>query len=420
MTKIPDYRFTTLGVDNRFPAPGVDNRYTVPSVIGFVPPIGGILTDEVSELSDVSGFALTGTVTHANQKFSLSASSRVTLNIAALNGEHWVYTNQKVNAGTFRARFLSPTYSPEATRNVSGGQIWKFPAVPGSTSFDFLTGAGADVELEAVQIFDMAEILARPCDVYIAMGQSLMACSTSSLGLDEALDGWDSTRLLQWPGKTYAGRGTVRNEINACAAPLQMGDNEPHSAICSGVSPAVAFMKGIEPGTAPGRNAIIICAAISGTGLTAADAPWNSKGSNPFAYNNAVALTNAAMAALPAGSKIKGVLWAQGEADTSADMSNYPPAFASTRSDFETAVNGGEQLPWIIIAGPPNATRANQAHFIQTQLNMDQASGHAFAQSLVHTVERPVADMEDSTHPAASNQRAAGAIAAARFRSEGY
>lgn len=199
-----------------------------------------------------------------------------------------------------------------------------------------------------------------------------------------------------------------------------MGDNEAHSANCSGVSPAISFAKHIENSTAAGRNVVIVSAAISGTGLTASDAPWNSGGSDPFAYNNAVTLTNAAMAALPVGSEIKGVLWAQGEADTSSDMSGYSTSFASMRSAFETAVNSGTQLPWIIIAGPPNATRANQAHFIQTQLNMDADSGHATAQTKVHTVERPIAAMEDSTHPAAENQRAAGKLAAELFIEKGY
>lgn len=375
----------------------------------------GVLADAVAQLIDTSGFTTgSGTITFNKSSITIGGSSRATLVGDSYTGNYWMQTVTTSADSTYRPRFLSPTYAPESTRQSAGPQVWKFPTTA-STTLDVLTGVGDGIELDAIQVTEMTDTLANPCDVYVAMGQSLMASSTSSVGTNNELDGWHDKRLLYIPGRTYSAFGMTRGEVHALTVPMQHGSNDIGVSNGIGVSPAHAFGKEMLASLGAGRNIVIIAAAISGTGLTAADAPWNSDGSDPYAYDNAVTLTNDAMAALPVGSTLKGVLWAQGEADTSVDMSNYAPAFAAMRSDFETAVHGGVQLPWVIIAGPPNATRNNQAHFIQTQLDMDADSGEASSQALVYTVERPIAVMEDSTHPGPVNQREAGKIAALRM-----
>lgn len=384
----------------------------------------GLLESNKAQLRDTTFLTQTsGTSTLNDDSFTMQPSSRVsTTELGALTGNYWVSTIASGNAGsgTYRPRFLSPTYMPNSTRQRVGPQVWKFPSIVGSTMLDFVTGSTAvDLEFEAIQVVEMASVLADPCDVYVAMGQSLMASSTQSVGTDNYQDSWTDKRALYIPGRTYSQFGAVRGEIQGLSVPLQHGSDTDSTAYCTGVSPAHQFGVEMVKSVASGRNVLIIAAAISGTGLTASDAPWNSDGTDPYAYDNAVALVNAAMSSLPSGSVIKGCLWAQGEADISADMSGYPAAFAAMRSDFETAVNSGVQLPWIIITAPPNGTNTHQAHFIDTQTKMDADSGHAYSQTNVYAVARETAIIDDGTHPDAENQRKAGKAAAARFKQIG-
>lgn len=379
----------------------------------------GLLSEDQSQLWDTTFLTQsTGTSVLGEGEFSIGPSSRVsTAELGALTGNYWISTISTENdsTGTYRPRFLSPTYQPESTRNKVGPQVWKFPNLAGSTTLDFVTGSTADLNIEAMQVVEMASVLSDPCDVYIAMGQSLMASSTKSVGTDNFQDSWTDKRALYIPGRTYSAYGAVRSEICALSVPMQHGSNDVGVANCIGVSPAHQFGVEMVKSVADGRNVLIIAAAISGTGLTASDAPWNSQGSDPSAYDNAVSLCNTALASLPVGSLYKGVLWAQGEADTSSDMSNYPPAFASMRSDFETAIGSG-QLPWVIITAPPNGANSNQAHFIDTQTKLDVNSGHAYAQPACYAVSRPPAILADGTHPDAENQRIAGRSAARRLQ----
>ena len=385
--------------------------------------LSGVLSNDKRDVVDQTIWTNpSGTATFNDNSITIGNSSRLTCATEGpFTGEHWVVTKIRKtdndSSGTYRPRFLSPTYQPESTRQSEGNQIWKFPDLAGSTTLDLVSGGTFEGDLEQIQVIDMDGKLDKPFDIYIAMGQSLMASSTSSTGLDLDKDGWTNDRCYVLDGRTYSQFGATRGEIRGLCAPLQMGSNDASVANCIGLSPAHSFGNEIVKFTDPDRNVLIIASAISGTGLTASDAPWNHAGTDPYAYDAAVALCTTELPTLPVGSTFKGVIWAQGEADTSADMSDYPAAFASMRSAFETAISSGE-LPWVIITAPPNATRLNQAHFIETQMNMDENSGHASAQSKVYSVKRPPANMEDSTHPDADNQRIAGIIAAHRMAVE--
>ncbi len=379
----------------------------------------GLFTRQQADLDDQSKITgQSGTVTLSAGKATLGASSSITLaNTGPLTGNYWISTIVDMvvsGSGAYRPRFLNATYAPEALRSREGYHVWKFPSLAGSLDLNFLTGAGFAGDLLGMQIHDMAAILAQPADGYIAAGQSNMACTTNGLGNDPLIDIWPDKRCLYFPGTTQAVYGAVQGQPSACVAPLQT------NGVSDGVSPACEFARVIAQRTPSNRNVVIIQAAQGGTGLVASDAAWNSDGSNPTAYNAAVSLVNAAMAALPAGSVIKGVLWAQGETDSvSADMSAYPPAWANMRSDFESAIGSG-QLPWIFILPPADATRNYQAELIAIQQAMDEDSGSGHAKTKVHSVARPTGFMEDTTHVNAAGQRIAGRFAANRFIAEGY
>ena len=399
---------------------GQNNRMRVmrllESVYAF--PDGGRFTPEKATLNDQSGItAVIGTVTPGVGAVTVGASSNVTFGGSGpYTGNLWVLTNVSMpvsGSGSYRPRFLSGTYMPEGLRNRPGQHVWKFPENIGSVDLQLQTGVGFLGDLLDIQVYDMAATLTQPADVYIAAGQSNMAATSNGLGLDITQDGWPDKRCLYFPGSTQAGYGAVPGQPHACVAPLMS------NGVAVGVSPAHAFAKEIVRTTPAGRNVVIIQTAQGGTGLIPVTAEWNSRGTNPVSYNNCVSLVNQAMAALPAGSAIKGVLWAQGEADSGLDMTLYPGIFSLMRSDLETAVGSG-QVPWMFILPPPDAPRANQALLIDTQVKMDAASGHPYSQVKVHTVARGPGFMEDDTHANAAGNRSVGRAAAIKYRALGY
>ena len=126
------------------------------------------------------------------------------------------------------------------------------------------------------------------------------------------------------------------------------------------------------------------------------------------------------MAGLPAGSEIIGALWAQGQGDHSRDFDQtYPPAFAAMRAQMQADLGIGD-IPWIILGPPPDGDATLQDLFRETQVNMDQDSGHALAQTGVHTVNHPTGYITDGTHVSAWGSRVMGRLAARRFVAEGY
>lgn len=381
-------------------------------------PSGGMLSEARGNLNDQSMITgTTGTVTARDGGLTLGASSAVTYgNSGPWTGNLWAITVVDMvvsQSGSYRPRFLNATYNPEALRNREGHMSWKFPAPASALDLQFQTGAGFAGDLLAMQIYDMTSILAQPADVYIAAGQSNMASTTNGLGVDMLKDVWPDRRCLYFPGSTQAAYGAVQGQPMAMVPPLQS------NGTATGLSPAYSFAREIVKRTPANRNVVVIQAAQGGTGLLGADAPWNPSGSSPTAYNAAVSLVTAAMAALPAGSTIKGVLWAQGESDSALDLSTYPAAFASMRSSFQTAIGSGV-VPWMLILPPADASRANQAALIDMQTKMDEDSGHSYAQTKVHCVARPTGYMEDDTHVNAAGQRLAGKAIADRYVAEGY
>lgn len=383
----------------------------------------GFLGPDVANLIDTTDMSTTGgaSIVDGVGTFDGSAISRLTLsNQTFPAGDWWVHTivEDFVTSATYRVRALSPTYTPEGLRLRGHHQIWRLPDLESSTALDFLVSAGYDNDLRYMQAVDMSDTLDKPQDIWVLAGQSNMACSTSATELSVDKDGWEDKRLLAQSGATYDPLGAVQDEITAAKAPLVMNSISGGAYVSqpanSGLSPGLPFAQELLSSVSENKNLLLVNAAISSTSLEGADAAWNPSGSTgdgALAYDAMVARVNAALAAAPDGSELKGVLWAQGEGDTSADMSSYPASFATMRTAAETAWGRGP-LPWIILLPPEDASRSNQDEFVRVQTAMDAASGGPEAQPLCFTVPRPTGFMEDTTHVTAAGQRIAGKSAA--------
>ena len=413
---------------------GLNLTRSISSAVESESVIAGIFAASKAKLDDVTGFTVTnGPVWSASQYriATPAVAATISIPIAAMSGKTWIYAEMvkdyEETGLAWRFRGLTPTYDPVATtRNRTGQQVFQMPANTGSVTLQMLCGTGFVGTLKNVQAVQMDTILAQPFDLYIAMGQSQMACTTNALGIIPEIDYCFDPTLLYFPGSTYAGHGTVMGAVDALRAPLQ-ANAETAGAVTpgmrsSGVSPAIAFAKAIRAATAGGRNVVIVQAAVSSTTLIGTGGAWNPVGSNPFAYNHAVSIIAGAMAAAPAGSKIKGVLWAQGESDLTtmaADMTVYPPAWAAMRMAFETTwtANGWTDAPvtWMIATTPPDAVSVNVPNFIAMQTKMDSTSGDALSQARCRVVNRAAGVEADGVHATAASNRAVGAAMAARF-----
>lgn len=391
--------------------------------------IAGIFSASKARLDDVTGFTVTnGPVWTASQYriATPAVAATIMIPIAAMSGKTWIYAemvkdNEETGIGwRFRGRF--PTYDPLPTRVRAGQQVFQLPVNTGSTTLEFLGGTGQVATLKNVQAVQMDATLAQPFDLYVCMGQSQMAATTNALGIIPETDYCFDPTLLYFPGSTYTGHATVMGQVDALRAPLQ-ANAETSGAVTpgmrsNGVSPAIAFAKAIRVATAAGRNVVIVQAAVSSTNLVGTGGAWNPAGTSPFAYNHAVSIIAGAMAAAPAGSKIKGVLWCQGESDQSS-LAAYPAAWAAMRTAFEATwtTNTWTDAPvnWIIGTTPPDAIASTTAAFIDMQNKMDSLSGHAYSQPRCRVVNRSAGVEADGVHATAASNRTLGAAMAARF-----
>ena len=397
-------------------------------VVGNVDPIDLAGIDLLTEAASVS---LTGDVVQNGSSFDFAgtAISRVTYGGLSLSSGTWwargIISDEL--PGSARVRGLSATYDPLALRARGFHQVYRLPDLEGSSSVDFLASSNFDSTLESLVLVDQTQALSQPWDIWVLAGQSNIAASTTSLPLDKDADGWNDQRLIYVPGSTnLSTHGAEQDVIDAMRGPLMMnaisGGAYVTDPAMNGVSPAIRFGQDAVKAMPLTRSLCLVAAAISGTALEGADAAWNpdgSTGDGALAYDNMIARVNAALAAAPSGSRLRGVIWAQGEGDTSADMSSYPAAFAAMRARAETAWGRG-QVPWIILLPPPDASRANQDEFLRVQRAMATGSGGPEEQPLCYTVERPAGYMEDSTHVTAAGQRLAGAALAARAIALGF
>jgi len=410
------------------PSLAITAKHGVGPILDLVP--AGIFADANAKLDSNSHVSATtnGPVWSTGQYriAQPGVAATISFTIPAMTGKVWVFAemikdNEESGLG-WRWRGLVPSYDVISTRVRGGQQVFQLPANIGSVTLQALFGTGLVATMKSAQAVQMDAILAQPFDLYIAMGQSNMACTNNGTGIIPEVDYCYDPTLLYFPGSTYIGHATVMGQVDALRAPLQANSDGGGAVVAgmrsNGVSPAISFAKAIRAATAAGRNVVIVQAAVSSTNLVGTGGAWNPAGSNPFAYNHAVGLIAGAMAASPAGSKIKGVIWAQGESDQ-ASLAGYPAAWAAMRAAFEATwtANAWTDAPvtWMIGTTPPDAFAATTAAFIDMQNKMDRLSGDATSQPRCRVVNRMEGVEPDGLHAHAASNRQLGRDMAARF-----
>jgi hypothetical protein len=321
-------------------------------------------------------------------------------------------------SGSLTVRGMVPTYAPAGTINRSGEVAVYLPDLELSDVFNVRSGSTgwtgiADVEY--VQLVNLAKAKSDPWDIWIFAGQSNMSGSSSLSNYDPYIDGWSDERMLYIPGVTYQHWATTQHVVHPMAGPLQ------HTAgNQNGVGPGQGFAKQIVKIMSPNRAFCGVACGWGGTGLVGAAAAWNPAGSSPTAYNAMIAATQAAFNQAPAGSKLRGLLWCQGEADTSANMSAYGPTFAAMRAQMEIDL-GVDQFPVVILSTLPERDNPNQQALLDYQEGMATDSGQPQAQPLCWHVMRPLGYPEaDLLHSTVEGQRIAGALVATLVENEVY
>lgn len=391
------------------------------------PRSAGVFTKDQAELKDYSHERTSTTVGVTRNSVGYSMGDGVTGGLEftlnpTLSGPVWasvhLLKDDNLSGSGFKARFVrSPTLDSDdpgaVNRNRGGNQVWKFSNVANQTEFELVISSAAAGDIYQCQLVEM-DNLTDPSDVYIALGQSNMAATTNSTDIDFNQDSWIDKRLLYASGATNTSYGVTLGSIEALRAPLQAASESSNiivnTGFSSGVSPAISFAQSFLPNISSGRNLCIIQGAVTGTTLIGTDTQWSTTG---VAYAHATSVISTAMSNLPTGSKIKGVLWCQGESDQGFDLTTYPSAWATMRSAFESVWNTAgwtdtSQIPWVIATTPSDSTLVNASSLIQMQLNMDKDSGHPYSQTLVKTVESGPGVEEDGVHALAYRQRLTG------------
>ncbi|MHA3979657.1 sialate O-acetylesterase [Halovulum sp. GXIMD14794] len=396
-------------------APALGRRRTA---AGRVVP-AGVIPEAQARLDDHAGWMLDGGFTAlpgAVAKTGHAAAGTVAFDAALPSGDVWVaYTVTGATAGTVGAELGGPFRSAPFVSRAAGQQVARFSSA-GHTRVRLKADASFDGTIEDVQAVDMSALLAQPSDIYIAAGQSLIAAESKSTPIDPDKDYW-LPRCLYMPGYSSNAYGSVDGVVAACAGPLQM------LQASQGVSPALSFARTIEGATPPGRTVLIVACAKGGTRLVGNDAEWNpagDTGAGGTLYSRMVQMAQAAAARVP-GSRVRGLLWGQGESDRAATMgSSYPPAFQAMLSSLRGDL-GEPDLPVVLLGPMPDDTNPHQGIFLQMQAALDQDSGQPTATPGVHYVARPAGHLsDDGTHPEPEGNRIAGRLAAERFIAEGY
>lgn len=379
----------------------------------------GLFSEATAGLDDLTDWTLDpdwSAIPSAVEKVAGSTSRFLTsADLTIPSGDIWAsFTIRDASAGSVGPQLQGPFANNPFSTRLTAQHVARFASV-GHIRTRLNANSAFDGTVDDFQLTDMTSILAQPADIYIAAGQSQIACETSGGPIEPDADFWVK-RCLYMPGSTNASVGAVFGQVHACVAPLQM------SQVTTGVSPMTTFAREIEKSTAAGRSVMILAAAIGGTKLIGSDAEWNPDGNDGAGgtlYANMISMVQTALA-LNAGNAIKGLVWGQGESDRSSLMdTTYPPAFVNLLSNLRSDLS----LPslHVVLIGPePDDTNSNQALFIQTQEDLDQGSGQPTALTGVHYVARPSGYLSgDGTHPVAEGHRIAGRLAAQRFVSEG-
>jgi hypothetical protein len=191
-------------------------------------------------------------------------------------------------------------------------------------------------------------------DVILLAGQSNMAGGDNVA--DSSIDVVDS-RIFEWPNA-----GANVNTIQPAIDPLhQIGGADQ-------VGPGMAFARWYASQIPPGRKVLLIPAAYGSTGFESSGsgvlATWkvgDATAGWTNLYENAIAKTNAAIAAAGLGARFAGTLWCQGEADGATAGATYQADLLALIDGFRSRIIGGANSPFVLLSMTPEQITGGNA-----------------------------------------------------------
>jgi len=172
-------------------------------------------------------------------------------------------------------------------------------------------------------------------DVVLLAGQSNMSGRGTPIDLKRSPS---DSRIMQ-----YAATGSYADVISVAEEPLGMHDTP------TGIGPGIEFARWWLTHANPDRRVLLVPAAHGGTPLSSnATLGWRP-GVSGNLYAQAIAQTNAALAAAGPGARLIGILWLQGETDGDNNVTaatyqaDLDALIAGFRAEF-----GNPRLPFVL------------------------------------------------------------------------
>lgn len=195
-------------------------------------------------------------------------------------------------------------------------------------------------------------------DIVLLLGQSNMAGRGT---LDAYVDVTDS-RVFQWG---TGGDANTQSKITRAQDPM------PHieGVQAGNMGMGVAFGRAYAASVPAHRNVLLVASAMGSTGLCIPGAQWAPSGGN--LYTAALSAAQAALAAAKLthpNSRIVGAIWAQGEADADAAISQatYASTLKTLIANFRSTLAAPNM--WFVIAGMvPEYIAGNSAGYTPIQ-----------------------------------------------------
>lgn len=185
-------------------------------------------------------------------------------------------------------------------------------------------------------------------DIVLLVGQSNMVGFSGGDTIDAKID-WSDDRIYQWsPTGGNENDTTYANKLLKANDPLLWPGlgNLPEWGALWGPSCGTGFARYLIPFLNPGRQLVLIPAAVGGTGLVGGD--WNHV--NGWLFLQAVASATEAVNSLP-NARVTHIIWVQGEADNlngNVTVEEYRVELDATLEAFRTEIPNAEDAKIII------------------------------------------------------------------------
>lgn len=254
--------------------------------------------------------------------------------------------------------------SPFLNTGINHNKAWPVATLVESAGHGrvrFAASNGWAGRLDDVRAYPVGALRALPAEIYGLWGQSNIV-GTGAEGPEPGRD--PHHPLIEYlAASAQSTMGADPDALSAGIDPLQ------HDVTFNaGVGPGMTFARTLLAGLAPGRRIVLVACGSPSTGLVGPGAAWAPGGTS---YALALAQMGKALAACPAGSAFRGVLWSQGENDNSETVgTDYPPAFAAMAAAVRADL-GAPELAFAILGPTPENDPGGRLAAAQASLDQD-------------------------------------------------